>query len=90
MNSAADLSGIFIVSDVTALAFAQIINVRETDWIVIRRQRAKPGLLAGLFTFCPALTTFKRGEIETRFRLTKTFSPNIGNNRRRVWVIRKR
>ena len=30
MNSAADLSGIFIVLDVTALAFAQIINLRQT------------------------------------------------------------
>ena len=40
MNSAADLGGIFIVLDVTALASAQIINMRqtghwETDWIVI-------------------------------------------------------
>ena len=31
MNSAADLGGTFIVLDVTtALAFAQIINMRET------------------------------------------------------------
>ena len=29
MSSVADLSGIFIVLDVTALAFAQIINMRE-------------------------------------------------------------
>ena len=39
MNSGADLGGIFIVLDVTALAFAQNINMRErgpweTDWIV--------------------------------------------------------
>ena len=30
MNPAADLGGIFIVLDVTALAFAQIRNIRET------------------------------------------------------------
>ena len=30
MNSAADLGGIFIVLDVTALTFAQSINMRET------------------------------------------------------------
>ena len=40
MSLAADLDGIFIVLYVTALAFAQIINMRETrpwktDWIVI-------------------------------------------------------
>ena len=40
MNSAADLGSIFNVLDVTALAVAQIINMRETgpwetDWIVI-------------------------------------------------------
>ena len=40
MNSAEDLGGIFIVLDVTALAFAQIMNIRqtenwETDWMVI-------------------------------------------------------
>ena len=39
MNSVADLGGIFIVPDVTALAFAPVINMRqagswETDWIV--------------------------------------------------------
>ena len=41
----ADLGGIFIVLEVTALAFAQIINMRqtgpwETDWIVIRSEEA--------------------------------------------------
>ena len=30
MNSTADLGGIFIVLDGTALAFAQIINLRQT------------------------------------------------------------
>ena len=40
MSSAADLGGIFIVLDVTAPAFAQVINMKETepsetDWIVI-------------------------------------------------------
>ena len=39
MNSAADLGGIFIVLDVTALAFTPVINMRqaepwETGWIV--------------------------------------------------------
>ena len=45
MNSAADLGGIFIVSGVTTLAFAQFINMRqtgpwETDWIVISSEEA--------------------------------------------------
>ena len=40
MNSAADLGGTFIVLDVTALAFAQIINMRETDLIVISSKEA--------------------------------------------------
>ena len=31
MNSAADLGGIFIVLDITAPAFAQIVNMRETE-----------------------------------------------------------
>ena len=31
MNSAADLGGIFIILGVTALAFAQIMNMRQTD-----------------------------------------------------------
>ena len=40
MNLAADLGGIFNILDVTAPAFAQIINMRqtgpwETDWTVI-------------------------------------------------------
>ena len=40
VSSAADLGGIFIFLDVTAPAFAQIINMKETepsetDWIVI-------------------------------------------------------
>ena len=45
MNSAADLGGAFIVLDVTALAFAQIINMRETghgetDWTVVSSKEA--------------------------------------------------
>ena len=45
MNTAADLGGIFIVLDVTALAFAPIINMRqtgpsETDWIAISSEEA--------------------------------------------------
>ena len=40
MNSTADLSGIFIIPDVTARASVQIINMGdigpwETDWISI-------------------------------------------------------
>ena len=37
MNSAADLGGTFIVIDVTTLAFAHIINMRETAWRLIDR-----------------------------------------------------
>ena len=45
MNSAADLGGIFIVLNVTVLAFAQTINMRETepwetDWIMISSEEA--------------------------------------------------
>ena len=48
-----DEFGIFIVLDVTALAFAPVINMRkagpwETDWLVIsskRSQRAQPACL---------------------------------------------
>ena len=32
MNSDADLGGTFIVLDVTTLAFAHIINMKETAW----------------------------------------------------------
>ena len=35
MNSAADLGGISIVLDVTALAFAPVINMKQAD---LRRQ----------------------------------------------------
>ena len=36
MNSAAVLGGIFILLDVTALAFAQIINMRQTGpWVCL-------------------------------------------------------
>ena len=50
----ADLGDMFIVLDVTALAFAQIINVRqtrpwETDWIVVSSEKAKG--LAGFVYF---------------------------------------
>ena len=40
MDLAADLGGIFIVLNVTALASAQIINMRETDLIVISSEEA--------------------------------------------------
>ena len=74
MSSAEDLGGIFIVLDVTALAFAQIINKKETaawetDCIVIRSEEATGQ--ASLFTFSHALKTFKRDEVVTRFRPTK-------------------
>ena len=53
LSSAADLGDILIVLNVTALAFAPIINMRETgpwetDWIVISSEEAttKP-----VFTF---------------------------------------
>ena len=55
MSSAANLSGIFIVLNVTVLAspFVQIINMRETglletDWIVISSEEATSQ--ASLFT----------------------------------------
>ena len=45
MNSAADLGGIFIVQDVTALTFAPVINMRqagpwETGWTVNSSEEA--------------------------------------------------
>ena len=54
MNYDADLGGIFIVLDVTALAFAQIVNMRrtgpwETDWILISSEQATG--LAGFVYF---------------------------------------
>ena len=47
MRSAADLDGIFIVLVVAALAFTQIVNMRETgpsekDWIVLSSVEATP------------------------------------------------
>ena len=46
MNLAAVLGGIFIILDVTALAFAPVINMRqaapwEPDWIVISSEEAR-------------------------------------------------
>ena len=74
MNSAKDLGGISIYLDVTALTFAQIANMRqtepwETDWIVISSEEASA--LLGLFTFSYALKTFTRDKVVTRFRLTQ-------------------
>ena len=71
MNSAPDLGGIFIVLDVTVLAFAQIINMREigpweTDWIVISSGEATGQ--AGLVYFAHALKTFTGDKVVTRFR----------------------
>ena len=74
MDSAANLGGIFIVPDVTALAypFAQIINMRETgpwetDWMVISSEEAMGQ--TSLFTFSHALKTFTRYEVVTWFTL---------------------
>ena len=54
MNSVADLGGTVIVLDVAALAFPQIINMRqtghwETDWTVISSDEAMG--LAGFVYF---------------------------------------
>ena len=78
-NLISDLGGIFNVLDVTALAFAQIINVRqtgswETDWIVISSEEATG--LAGSLYFCSALNTFTRDEVVTRFRLPQDQYPD--------------
>ena len=56
MSLAADLGRIFIVLGVTALAFAQIINLRETgpwetDWIAISSEEATPNGLSLLVYF---------------------------------------
>ena len=73
MRAAEDLGGIFIILDVTALAFAQIISLRETrpweiGWIVISSEEATGQ--ASSFTFSHALKAFTRDEVVTRFRLT--------------------
>ena len=54
MNLAADLGGIFIILDLTALTFAPIINIRqvglwETVWIMISSEEATG--LAGFVYF---------------------------------------
>ena len=74
VSSAANLGGILIVLDITALVqpFAQIMNIRETepwetDWIAISSEEATGQ--ASLFTFSHALKTFTRYEIVTGFRL---------------------
>ena len=74
VSSAANLGGIFIALDVTALAqpFAQIIYMTdtgpwETDWMVISSEKAMGR--ASLFTFSRALKTFTRYEVVTLFRL---------------------
>ena len=68
-----EFGGIFIVLGVTALAFAQLVNMGvtgpwETNWIVINLEGATGP--AGLFTFSHALETSIREEVVTRFRLT--------------------
>ena len=58
MNSAGDLSGILIILDVTALAFAQIIYMRETGpwetdyWIVISSEEATVQVSLFCFRSC--------------------------------------
>ena len=66
MNSAADLGGTFIVLGITALAFAQIINMRqigpwETDWIVISSEEATGQ--AGFVYFRSCFETLTRDEV---------------------------
>ena len=58
MTSAEDFGGIFIVLDVTTLAFAQImrgIGLWETDWKVISSEGQ-----VRLFTFIHVLEAFTR------------------------------
>ena len=78
MSSAADLGGIFIIIDVTALAFEEIINVRETahwgtNWIVLSSEKATG---QASLTFSHALKTFTRDEVMIRFRLTQDRNPD--------------
>ena len=79
MNSASELGSTFIVPNVTALAFAQIMNMGdtgpwETDWIVISSEESTgPGIL---FTLSHALRTFPRDKIVTQFRLTQNSYPD--------------
>ena len=81
MNPAADLGGIFIVPDVTALAFAPVINnmrqagLWETDWIVISSEETT-GLVFFCLVSCGALKTFTRDEVLTRVRLYKDSYPD--------------
>ena len=63
--------------DVTALAFAQIINMMretglwKTDWIVISSEKATGQDSCNLFTVCHALKTFTPNKVVTQFRLTQ-------------------
>ena len=72
MNYAADLGVVFlVVPDVTALAFAQILNMGETGhWeIVITSEVAT--CPARLFTFSQSLKRFSQDDVVTPFRLTQ-------------------
>ena len=56
MNSTADLGGIFIILNVTSLAYAPIINMRqvgpfEACWIVISSEEATGQAQAGFVYF---------------------------------------
>ena len=82
MNSTADMSGMFIVLDVTIRASLQIINIGDTG---LGRQtgyrslefRGRFRAAASLFTYIhghtcfDCLKTFIRNEIVTEFRLSK-------------------
>ena len=80
MNSAADLGDTFIVLGVTALAFAQIINMRQTGpwetdwWIVISSEEATDQ--AGFVYIRLCFETLTRDEIVIRFRLTQDQYPD--------------
>ena len=70
MNLAADLGGIFIVLDVTALAFAHMRHTGpwKTDWIVISSEEATG--MARFISLDHSLKTFAQDEVVKRFRLT--------------------
>ena len=80
MSSASDLGSIFIVLHVTALAFAQILNMSqtehlETDWIVTSSEETMG--LPGFVHLRPCFENVcTRDEVVTRFRLTQDQHPD--------------
>ena len=76
--SAADLGGISIIVNVTPLALALSMNMRntgpgETDWLVISSKEATDQ--ASFFTFSYAFKMVTWDEVLTRFRLTQDKIP---------------